>query len=82
MTQSARLRRFSGKISLRDRSFPGHTGYPAPPYRRVDVFLGLGFSESAPNHRALHESLLIADSRQIRDGSDLRDRKLKKGKPK
>jgi hypothetical protein len=32
--------------------------------RRVFVFLGLGCSESAPNHRALRESLLIADSRQ------------------
>jgi hypothetical protein len=28
------------------------------------LFLGLGRSESGPNHRVLHKSLLITDSRQ------------------
>jgi len=32
--------------------------------RRVFVFLGLGCFEPGPNHRALRESLLFADSRQ------------------
>jgi hypothetical protein len=67
-SKSLRRIRFSGRLRLSNPfSLPPLAGDTGPPTRRVFVFLGLGCSESGPNHRALRgESLLFADSRQRR----------------